>query len=131
MKPSLKNWLMIIGGIIMTNTACTHPAINLSKAKTIELVVWQPVPGVSEEEVRAKALAVSDFLKKQPGFLYRDLAKNTEGEWVDYIYWENDAAADLALEASQESALCAPFFAVIDMEKAKMSRYQSLGKSFP
>jgi len=40
--------------------------------------------------------AVNDWLRRQPGFLSRQLVRKDDGGWIDLVIWTNEAAAKSA-----------------------------------
>ena len=63
----------------------------------IEVFQFKTKPEFSDEEVLvASQEANINFLCKQKGYVSQELAKSSEGEWVDSTHWETleDAVAD-------------------------------------
>lgn len=89
--------------------------------RVLELVVYKLREGVSREQFLGTNDAVSSWIRKQPGFISRELVYDAEGDrWVDVIWWETVEQAKAASERSMTSESCSPMFALIDMESALM-----------
>lgn len=59
---------------------------------TIELVTFRLARGTGQQFVDANA-SVSDWLKRQPGFVSRHLAELDDGSYLDIVFWESHEAA--------------------------------------
>jgi len=59
---------------------------------TIELVTFRLARGSGQQFVDANA-AVSDWLKRQPGFVSRHLAERDDGSFLDIVFWASHEAA--------------------------------------
>ena len=78
------------------------------------VVEWAPfrvAPGVSESAILAESEALQrDFLAGQHGFIRRELLVGPDGQWVDLVYWRDQASADDAMRAASSSPVCARYF---------------------
>jgi hypothetical protein len=78
------------------------------------VIEWAPfklAPGVTEEELAAASRDLQQkFLATQRGFLRRELLRGKNGDWVDLLHWADQAAADDAMKAAGESAICLAYF---------------------
>ena len=89
--------------------------------RVLELVVYTLNEGVSRDDFLGTNDAVSSWIRKQPGFISRELVHDPEGDrWVDVVWWESLEQARAASELAMTSESCAPMFALIDMESALM-----------
>ena len=85
--------------------------------KTLELVVFGLVEGVSHEEFMETVDAVSVWVQSQPGFISRELSYSAEaGKYVEVVYWETLEEAEQAGRNAESSDACAPMFAKVGME---------------
>ena len=96
------------------------------EAPVIEVAIFSPKPGVTDEALVAAAAKSTAFLERTPGFVRRELGVSSEGDrWVDVLHWTDLesalGAADLFLEAPE----CQDFVAAIDMEGASMLHLHS------
>ena len=69
----------------------------------IEHVTYKTKVGVSDEALLKANEAVNDFLKQQPGFLYRSNSRDGDLHF-DIVYWVGAEAANQASEAFMQSA---------------------------
>lgn len=75
----------------------------------LELVTFRLVRGSSEQFIDANA-AVSDWLKRQPGFVSRHLAERDDGTFLDIVFWQSHeaalaASAKMMEEMAQDEAM--------------------------
>ena len=92
----------------------------MADERTLELVVIQLAEGVTNEEFLQTVGPVSEWIKTQPGFISRDLVRDTEGnKWVEVVWWESLEQAKAAAEVAMTSETCAPMFSKIDFEKVQ------------
>jgi len=87
--------------------------------RVLELVVFSLNDGVTREQLLGTVDAVSAWARKQPGFISRELSYSAEQDkWIEVVYWASLQDAEAAAKASEGSELCAPMFALIDMQSA-------------
>ncbi|MDQ4124052.1 MAG: hypothetical protein M3134_00435 [Actinomycetota bacterium] len=87
----------------------------------VELAIFKTNEGVTREELLATVEPVSEWARKQPGFISRDLTYASDtNTWIDVIWWESLDAAHAAAEAAMTSESCGPMFALIDMQATQM-----------
>jgi hypothetical protein len=90
-------------------------------ANVVEIAIFRAKEGVTREQLLSTVDAVSEWAKRQPGFISRDLTYSSEDDsWIDVIWWEHSEAAHAAAEAAMTSESCAPMFAMIDLEGTQM-----------
>ncbi len=81
----------------------------------VEWAPFKPAPGVTEADLLAASDAMErDFLAKQRGYIRRELLKARDGQWADLVYWEDQDAADQAMNAVGHSQACAAYFRRMD-----------------
>ena len=93
----------------------------------IEVFQFKTKPEFSDEEVLAASKEGQiNFLAKQKGYVSRELAKSSEGEWVDITHWEmlEDAVADE--KAFMEAPSTQKFLGMMDLSSMKMVRWEVL-----
>jgi hypothetical protein len=93
-------------------------------AKIIELVQFKPKVGVTPKQLVQAGDALSDWLKKQPGFISRELGHKQGGEWTDVVYWDDLKNAKAAAEAAFKDPLCLTYFGMIDEESMVQAHYE-------
>jgi hypothetical protein len=87
----------------------------------LELVVFKLKEGVSREDLLMTAEGVSDWIKKQPGFISRDLSYDAAGDrWIEVVRWGSLDEAHAASELAMSSESCRPMFGLIDMASTLM-----------
>lgn len=81
------------------------------------VVEWAPfrvAPGISEAMLLDGADGLQrDFLEHQKGFIRRELLRGSGDQWVDLVYWQDQASADAAMEAANSSQACAAYFQLL------------------
>lgn len=63
---------------------------------TIETVTFRLNKGVTREAFVEAAQAITDFARKQEGFVSRRLSCGDDGLWIEHIEWETLEAAQAA-----------------------------------
>ncbi len=90
-------------------------------AAAVEIAIFKLKEGVGRDGFLRTVDPVSEWIKRQPGFISRDLTYSDENAtWMDVIWWESLEAAHAAMEASMTSEACVPMFEAIDMEAVQM-----------
>ena len=81
------------------------------------VVEWAPFrlkPGVTEEHlVEVSARLQNEFLRRQRGFIRRELLKGAQDEWVDLVYWTDEESAQAVMPAIAGSTACRAYFDVM------------------
>ena len=97
--------------------------MNNFNDQVIEFARFRLAEGVDESTLIAAADALnSDFLAMQKGFIKRDLAKASDHEWADIIYWENRESLEQAMhEASNNPAALRYFQLMANTEQPDSS----------
>jgi hypothetical protein len=73
---------------------------------TIETVTFKLIDGISREDFAKDAEAITDFARRQPGFVSRRLSCSDDGLWIEHVEWETlDAAKAAAAQIGQEPTL--------------------------
>ncbi|MEH6835976.1 MULTISPECIES: antibiotic biosynthesis monooxygenase family protein [Falsihalocynthiibacter] len=63
---------------------------------TIETVTFKLNDGVTREAFAKAAKAITDFARKQEGFVSRRLSCSDDGLWIEHVEWETLEAAQAA-----------------------------------
>jgi len=97
----------------------------MDMSEALEIVRFRLKPG-KEAGFAAANAEVSEWLKRQPGFVGRQLAVNGDGNWIDLVRWQSRAqaiaAADRLLgEIGDCAAMQAIDPASIDMSHAAVA----------
>jgi len=93
----------------------------------IEIFQFKTKPEFRDEEVLAASQeANNNFLCKQKGYVSQELAKSSEGKWVDSTRWETleDAVADE--KPFMEAPGTQKYLGMIDLSTMKMVRWEVL-----
>jgi len=69
----------------------------------------------------AASADLDSSIKDHEGFLYRTVAKQTDGVWQDIIYWGDAVAAAKMAEEFEKSAAAGVFMSLIDMSSVKVT----------
>ena len=93
------------------------------KANVVEIVLFKPKAGVTDEALVKAAAGIDEFTQDQAGFLKRELAQTEDGQWIDIVHWTDMASAHHAAEAAMSSPICLPFFSLIDESTINMNHY--------
>jgi hypothetical protein len=94
--------------------------------KVLEIVIWKSKPEFTESDIIERSKNLNEFVNGQKGFVSRDFAKNDEGQWVDFLYWDTLENAQNAAKNLETSPLCGAFFETIDMSSMQMFHFSSL-----
>ncbi len=97
----------------------------ISSAEDGIIVEWAPfvkASGVTDKNLIMAASKVnSEFLAIQPGFIKRELVKKSEIEYADIVYWSTQEKAVAAANKVEQCAVCAEYFALMDMKASEKS----------
>jgi hypothetical protein len=104
-------------------TLCALPA-DMARAgggsPVLEVVSFRLIPGTPEADFLAAARATEAPLRRQHGFLSRQLTRSEDGTWTDHVTWASLPVALAASEAMMAEPAFHPFMALIDMPSVKM-----------
>ena len=90
----------------------------------LELVTFKLAKGISDEAFLAENEHLNNWVKIQPGFEYRALAKTNVGSWTDTVFWQNIETATAAQQSFGEEPSLQGMMKVIDMESVKVDHQQ-------
>ena len=93
----------------------------------LELVIFKLNPGVTNEQCLKALEATTADLQRQPGFVRREVRRDSDGTWVDMVYWQTRDEALAAMAASQGFASMAAFAAAGDFQNAQMLHLDFVG----
>jgi len=92
----------------------------------IELVTYKLKQDVDKSALNDSHPQVNEFLKAQPGFLYRSLSEDKNGLLHDIVYWQDMKCAELAGKAFEQSSACASLMSITDMESVTMQHMSAM-----
>jgi len=87
----------------------------------LEIVRFKLNAGADAGAFRAAAPILTDWAKSQPGFLYRSLAEQADGWWVDVIWWQTEADALAAGDKLMNALGATSFMMMIDPMTVEIS----------
>jgi len=90
----------------------------------LELVTFKLATGISDEAFLAENEHLNNWVKSQPGFEYRALAKTNENSWTDTVFWQDMETASAAQQRFGEEPSLQGMMKVIDMESVKVDHQQ-------
>ncbi|MBT8119814.1 MAG: hypothetical protein KJN89_08855 [Gammaproteobacteria bacterium] len=81
---------------------------------TIEWAPFEVAGHVSDKQLEKAAVELEvNFLKKQDGYLRRELLKGEGKQWVDLVYWSSPQAAAKAAEDANSSEAFLEYFSLM------------------
>lgn len=95
---------------------------------TLELVSFKLKPEADDSQLADLQPEVNSFIKQQPGFYYRSLAKDTDGQYLDIVYWESEEKAKAASEKFMEQAWAEKMMSLIDESSINMRHIQNISE---
>ncbi|NMR27150.1 hypothetical protein HH219_16695 [Pseudoalteromonas sp. NEC-BIFX-2020_015] len=96
-----------------------------------EVVKWKSKPGISDGEMVTAINDLAVDLKFCKGFLQQTLYKDSNNEWVDIYYWEDEASAHASNDIMAEKKSFSALMSLIDPASVSLdvlSALQSSGK---
>lgn len=98
--------------------------MNDIRARVIEMVVFNTVPGADEEAFLNTSASAGMTLSRFPGFLGRRLVRNPQGGWTDIVEWTDMSSAKKAAEVFMTLPEIKPFCALIDIASVIMNHHE-------
>ncbi|WP_406660384.1 hypothetical protein V7O66_11110 [Methanolobus sp. ZRKC3] len=89
----------------------------------VEIVQFKLAEGKNEKDMLAVSDAMMEGLSSLDGFLDRELLKNADGVWMDFLHWESMETALKATEDIMSLPLCLEYFSFIDQDNMQMTHY--------
>ena len=71
----------------------------MNTQNVVEQVQFRIKDEVLESDLIASSDMVNQWVRQQPGFMYRSLTKSTNGLWTDIVYWQDMECAKTAGDA--------------------------------
>lgn len=93
---------------------------------TVEIVQFTSKEGIDEKAFLQASDAMMMDLKKQDGFIDRELLKSEDNQWVDVVHWKSLANAELAAKNVMNSPTCLEFFQMMDQDSVKMMHFERI-----
>lgn len=96
----------------------------MEKATIIELVLWKPKAGISNEDMQTSISALNNFVKDQPGFISRKTALAEDGQFLDFVLWTDLNSAKVASEKAMKNEQALEIFGIIEEEGMLFKHYE-------
>jgi len=94
----------------------TAPTTAITPAPPV-CIEWAPFivnDGVDQSAILQAAQDVHvNLLRRQKGFMKRELFRGADGQWVDLVYWASEDDALRAVGDAAQSASCLAYFALM------------------
>ena len=87
---------------------------------TIEIVSFRLIEGADLKEFMKNANATVEFLAGCEGFVRRQLSRDQDGLWTDYVEWSSPEKAKQAAENLMKHESVGPFMSSIDSSTVMM-----------
>lgn len=81
---------------------------------TIELVSFNVTSEQGAETLLRLAPTMNEFLKQQPGFYYRTLLKDTNGEFLEIVHWESEEKAKAASDKMMQQPWAGDLMSLVE-----------------
>ena len=85
-----------------------------------EVVSFRLLAGTDPTAFARAAQGTAGLLRATPGFIRRRLVQAEDGQWTDWVEWQDLATAHSAAEAVMVAPEFAPFMAMIDPASVAM-----------
>jgi hypothetical protein len=123
--------IVLIMGVAFSVGGCTSQErkseLQAGQPSIIEISQFRLAKGVDEQSFLKGANAVQEtFLKKQNGFIERELLKDENGQWVDILHWKTRADAERAAKEAMNNPVAAEFFQKMDPASIKMMHLEQM-----
>lgn len=100
-------------------------ALPINKAVVVEYLEFNLVDGANPDAFLRETLAMDAVLEGYDGFVARHLAKNTDGSWVEVVYWTSQEDAEAALPRFVEDPRTKGFLALVNGDSLSV-KYSNL-----
>jgi len=88
--------------------------------KTLEIVIFKAVEGVTSEQMVEAATRVQPVIEKMSGNISRYFGKTESGEWVDTVLWDSMESAKAAARSITTIPEFKPFGSLIEGKSVQM-----------
>ena len=90
-------------------------------SETVEAVTFKLVKGSQPANFVAANGTINEWLRKQPGFLSRNLSQLEDNSWLDIVHWKTAVNAKQAADKIMVDLGDCECMGMIDPETIKMS----------
>ncbi len=92
--------------------------------RVVDIVNFKIVEGSSAEKfLEASEKMTNDFLKKQDGFICRQILQSGD-DWVDIVFWKSQDVAMNAAQIMCGDPACGEFMAFLDESSVKAQQFK-------
>lgn len=90
----------------------------------VEITRFKLKDGAEESEfLKASVQFLENFLKSQPGFVSRNLIRNSDGAWADLATWESMESAQAVEAEMMKNENAGVYCSFINMESMDMEHF--------
>ncbi|WP_122072369.1 hypothetical protein [Pseudophaeobacter sp. EL27] len=114
MKSTLKTLALSAALLVGAATSSFADERPITDAVIVEYLEFNLVDGSNSDEFLRETLAMDEVLEGYDGFVARHLARNTDGSWVEVVYWTSLETAEAALPRFVEDPRTKGFLALVD-----------------
>ncbi|KIC08546.1 hypothetical protein RA19_18955 [Leisingera sp. ANG-M1] len=100
-------------------------ALPINKAVVVEYLEFNLIDGANPDAFLRETLAMDEVLEGYDGFVARHLARNTDGSWVEVVYWTSQEDAEAALPRFVEDPRTKGFLALVNGDSLSV-KYSNL-----
>ena len=86
----------------------------MEERMAVEAALFRLKPGTDRAAFLRAAEAVTEDLRRMPGYVDRELSEGDDGRWLDLLHWASIEAAQTAAEAILRAPRSHPFMAMLD-----------------
>ena len=93
---------------------------------TVELVQFKLKDGIDEDALLTVTKENMKFVRKQSGYIRRELVKGPDRLWTDIVHWKSLSEAQEAEKKFYESSDCQNYSKIIDESSVKLTRLEQV-----
>lgn len=118
-------WRFLLSSVLSATFAVQPSMAAGQSSSVIEIVTFKLKAGVAAADFAPIDKAVErEHVAKQPGFVSRESAHGTDGEWLVIVHWRSAKDADASMATFEKAPAAAPFMSKIEASTMRMKRYE-------
>ncbi|KIC22977.1 MULTISPECIES: antibiotic biosynthesis monooxygenase family protein [unclassified Leisingera] len=121
----LKSLALATAMTVTAAAGAVAEALPIDKAVIVEYLEFNLVDGANPDEFLRETLAMDEVLEGYDGFVARHLARNTDGSWVEVVYWTSLEDAEAALPRFVEDPRTKGFLGLVNGDSLSV-KYSNL-----
>ncbi len=125
LKSLVLSVVLATASLTATSTTFAADPVPITQAATVEYLEFSLVEGANPDDFLRETLAVDSILEEYPGFVARHLARNTDGSWVEVVYWKTLKDAEAALPRFVKDERTKGFLSLVDGDSMSV-KYSTL-----